>query len=482
MKRILVVGGGSAGLVTAMILKKHLRAEVDLVYSDSIGIVGVGEGSTEHFSEFLEFVGIDHVDFIRNTDATFKSGIMFTDWTKRPYLHSIDPVFASKQGQYSHVYGRQISTRSDHLTSRYLWQSEVNDWFARHKERSPVNQYHFNTFKLNSFLSRHAANPLNVKMHEDNVKDVVISPEGRIEKVIGEKNEYEADFYVDATGFQRLLIGKLGARWESYNKYLKMNSAIAFPTDDEENYNMWTLSKAMSSGWMFRIPVWGRYGNGYIYNNEYISEEDAVLEAENYLGKKIEVARRFTFDPGKVDKAWIGNCCAVGLSSSFVEPLEASSIGSSIQQAFMLMHLLVGYDDKAIRQYNMMFDDMMENIRDFIALHYITDRSDSDFWKDIKNIEIPLSLSEKLEVWRNRLPIREDFVGKSNYVLFKENHHTVVMHGLGLFDVERINDEYLYHSASVRSDADRIINEQLRFEEGITTISHKKLLRYLRKD
>lgn len=482
MKRIIVVGGGTAGLVTAMILKKHLRAEVDLIYSDSIGIVGVGEGSTEHFSEFMQFVGIDHVDLVKSTDATFKSGIMFVDWTKKPYLHSVDPAFASKQGQYSHVYGRQIAAEAEYITSRHVWDSNINSWFMRHKEASPVNQYHFNTFKLNEFLSKHAANPLNVKIHEDNVKEVVVSVEGKIEKIIGEKNEYEADFYIDATGFRRLLIGKLGAKWESYGKYLKMNSAIAFPTEDEENYNMWTLSKAMEAGWMFRIPIWGRYGNGYIYNSEYTDEEKAVLEIEKYLGKSIEVARRFTFDPGKIDKAWIGNCCAVGLSSSFIEPLEASSIGSSIQQAFLLMHMLIGYTDKTAQQYNKMFDDIMENIRDFVALHYITDRNDSKFWKDVKNVEIPSSLSEKLEIWNSRLPIREDFAGKSNYILFKENHHTVVMQGLGLFDVEKIKDEYLYHSADVRNSADRAIEEHQRFESSISTVSHKELLQNYRKN
>ena len=121
-------------------------------------------------------------------------------------------------------------------------------------------------------------------------------------------------------------MSKLGAKWNSYNKYLKMNEAIAFQTEDTDNYNTYTLARAMDYGWMWRIPVYGRWGNGYIFNNEYINAGQAKKEVEKLLGREINVARNIKFDPGSLDRVWIKNCLAVGLSANFVEPLEATSI------------------------------------------------------------------------------------------------------------------------------------------------------------
>ena len=217
-----------------------------------------------------------------------------------------------------------------------------------------------------------------------------------------------------------------------------MKSAVVFPTGDEENYNMWTLAKAMDYGWRFKIPVWGRHGNGYIFDSDYITAEQAKQELDIEFGKDVEIAKTFDFDPGAVDRAWIKNCVAIGLSGSFVEPLEASSIGTSIQQAFLLMHRLPNYNEKTIASYNKSFNDIMENIRDFIILHYLTKKDNTSFWKNASMISLPDSLQAKLELWRNKLPITEDFNSLSDYILFNASNHTMILSGLGLFNNKSI--------------------------------------------
>ena len=479
VKSLLVVGGGTAGLISAIILRQKLNIKIDIVHSKTIGIVGVGEGSTEHFKDFMEFVGIHQYDIIKNCDATFKGGIMFANWNSKDYLHNVGTPFNSKNAQYSFVYAKQIADNSPYNSIKLAWDNKINSWFLDHPEEMPYNQFHFNTHKLNSFLIAFAKR-MGINIFEDDVHSVHFDEQGNISTIDGDKTSYSYDFFIDATGFKKLLIGKMGAKWQSYSKYLKMKSAVVFQTGDEENYNLWTLSKAMDYGWMFKIPVWGRHGNGYIFDSDYITIDQAKQEIEKYYSKEINFGKEFSFDPGALDKVWIKNCCAIGLSGSFVEPLEATSIGTSIQQAFLLMHKLVNYDQKVIDSYNRSFTDIMENIRDFISLHYITKKDNTQFWKDISTIEIPESLKLKLELWKHKLPIDEDFAGTSDYVLFKANNHTVVMDGLDLFNRGSIKNEFKSTHKYIQDAASSIIAERLNFEKSIKPIYHKDFISTIR--
>jgi flavin-dependent dehydrogenase len=476
---ITVVGGGTAGLITAIILKKRLNLNINLIYSKNIGIVGVGEGSTEHFRDFMEFVGIDQYELIKECDATYKCGIMFEGWGSKDYLHSVNEPFNQKYSQYNFVYAKQIAENSNYLNYKMYWDSELNSWFLNRRDEFPSNQFHFNTHKLNNFLTK-IAEGLGICVHEDDISEVNLNETGEISSVRGSKQDYKSDFYIDATGFKRVLMSKLGAKWQSYSKYLKMNSAITFQTEDEQNYNYWTLSKAMDSGWLFRIPVWGRYGNGYIFDNNFLTPDQAKAEVEKLFGKTIEIGKSFNFDPGALDRVWIKNCCAVGLSSSFVEPLEATSIGTSIQQAFLLMHRILNYDNATIDNYNKSFNEIMGNIRDFICLHYVTDKQDTEFWKYIKTVEVPDSLKDLLSNWKYRLPIKEDFSNITDYRLFDADNFTLVLDGLNLINRGAIKSEYLSHQKSVQDLADSIINDRLNFENSIEKISHKHLIEKIR--
>ena len=480
-KSICIVGGGTAGFVTALILKKRFPdRKIDLIRSSKIGIIGVGEGSTEHWADFIDFIDVDFKEVISQCDATLKSGIMFQNWADEDYLHCIHDDYSSTNAMYSLLYGKLIGEgkSSKHLSSKLNWDNEVNAWFLKHKNDFVTRQYHFNTNSLNIWLEN-KAKEFGIELFDDIIEDITLDENNNISTIKG-KREYKYDFYIDSTGFKRLLIGKLGAKWNSYSEYLKMNSAIVFQTPDTENYNMWTIARAMDSGWMFRIPTWGRWGNGYIFDKNYITPEQAKKEVEDYLGHEIEVRNQFEFDPGAIDTPWVNNCCAVGLSASFVEPLEATSIGTSIQQAFLLMHKLVNYNDVVIKEYNESVNDILTNIRDFVILHYITNKENSQFWKDLKGFKLPDSLKQKLTMWKHKIPVREDFSKVSRYVLFTEQHHIFILNGLSLFDVKSIKEEFEALPITLKIKADEMVRNNIIKDETVPKITHKQYLREIR--
>ena len=435
--KIGIVGGGTGGLVTALILKRRFsHLKIDIIKSDKIGIIGVGEGSTEHWSDFMHSIGIDLFDMIQKTDATNKLGIYFKNWTDKPYYHNITHFHKNKLGQYpagvalNYLAGKDQIKMTDYHT--------IDCKVEYTKSHAPGRQFHFNTFKLNQFL-QDLCKSRGVKITDDEILDVTINEDG-IDTLIGQKGVYKSDFYIDCTGFKRLLISKLGAKWQSYSKYLKLNEAIAFPTGDTDEYTPYTTATAMSSGWMWRIPVWGRHGNGYIFDNNFMNAEQAKIEAEKHLGYEVEIAKNIKFEPGALDKPWIKNCMATGLAANFVEPLEASSIATTINQSFIFLNHFFLKNTKEIDKFNTKMKLVMENIRDFIALHYVVKREDTDFWKNMKTVDLPDTLKENLETWKHRLIIRDDFKSP-DYLLFREDNFNATMYGLQLFDKTSIQNE-----------------------------------------
>ena len=478
-KKIAVVGGGTAGYVAALILKNRLNCEVDLIYSNRIGIVGVGEGSTEHWNEFIKFINVTPHEVVRECDATVKIGIMFQNWAEKDYLHSIQGGFDFSLGLTPAIYLKLImdGATSKDIGGSHIWENQFEVEYLKEGQFFQSNQFHFNTHSLNNWLQR-KCHQFGINLIEDEILDVTLNEQGEVSTLQGEKGIYNYDFYIDATGFKRLLINKVGGKWNSYGKYLKMKSAIAFATADPEEYNMWTVARAMDYGWNFRIPTWGRQGNGYIFDSDYITAEQAKIEIEKLYGHEIEVGKTFNFDSGALHEPWIKNVVAIGLSANFVEPMEASSIGSSIQQAFLLMHMIPGYDDKTIKKYNKSVNEMTDNIRDFIALHYVTQKDNTQFWKDLKNVPLPDSLSEKLEWWKHHIPTNEDFTHDTNYTMFKHMHHIHILHGLGLFNKDSLREQWEGLHPNLKHHVEQLINNiKMRKHQ---TISHKKAIEIIR--
>jgi len=471
---ILVAGAGTAGLVTALILKtKYPQLNIDIVKSDKIGIIGVGEGSTEHWSDFLAFIGEKKEDLIKHCGATFKFGINFKDWGTPDYLNTVS--FEMQQIKYTgdFIYYHKLISDGNSPADKHI----KNSMYPTKLLKSIVTaQFHFDTHKLNTWLQEKCIER-NITITDDEIVDVKLKEDGSIKEVLSKDNTYNADFYIDCTGFKKLLINKLGAKWESYDKYLKMNSAIVFPTGDEDNYNMWTLAKAMKYGWRFKIPVQGRHGNGYIFDGSYITPEQAKEEVEKELGYEIDVKKHIKFDPGALKDTWIKNCVAVGLSANFIEPLEASSIGSSIQSAYVLSQNILNYDEHTIKWYNKSITSINNNIRDFVALHYITPRKDSKFWQDIKEMDITDSLAEKLDLWKTRLPAVDDLINDSGYILFQPQHFVVLLEGLDMIDRDIIKEKYLKLDEKLHSKLDLFESQRNEEIASWDLITHKQAIK-----
>ena len=435
-KSIAIVGGGTSGLVTALILKSYFpQLKIDLIESKAIGIIGVGEGSTEHWARFMKQCNIDLAELFKETDATFKYGINFANWNgdNRSYIQSVNgEINISGPLGTKFIYANLVSKNVDplFLTRPYVVKSELIE------DNYNINQFHFNTFKLNEFLHKKCV-AAGINVIDAEINEVPLDDNGYIECLKStDAREFKYDLYVDSTGFSRLLIQKtLGVKWKSYQKYLPMNSAIAFPTEREETIPAWTLSRAMKSGWLWRIPTQERFGNGYVFNDQFLDFDKAQEEVEELYGHPIEIGKKVKFDAGCVEKSWHKNCVAIGLSSSFIEPLEASSIGTSIQQAFILGETLPTYvkgNAFAERTFNGHCDDILENILDFVALHYRGQRNDTPFWQHTKDIPLPPGLEEKLEIYKHKFPTDYDFDNKR--VLFQAANWIIVMHGLKLLD------------------------------------------------
>ena len=444
IKKINILGAGTAGIVSALILKTYNEElDISIIKSKKIGIVGVGEGSTEHWATFLDYINVNVVNFFKHTDCTYKHGIMFENWNgdNTSYMQNVNTFFSQQDDTTGYPFLQHLRLIN---TNTQLETLDPNTVLSKHYQpvSRSTNQFHFDTFKLNEYLLT-ICKDRQINIIEDTITDVVISSSG-IETLKGEVNNYTADLYIDASGFNRVLLSKLGAKWIDCTEYLPMNSAITFPTTfkEDEDYPAYTRAIAMNAGWIWQIPTQQRYGNGYVFCDKFITEEEALAEAEELYQQKLTVGRTFKFGAGYVEDVWIKNCVAVGLSASFIEPLEATNIGTGIQQAFALITHLDAQTipDESKKVYNKIIRNVFKNTVDFVQLHYFTKRNDTNFWKFCKNIKKTDFNEQTLEVFKNTMPTWPYF--SNPYYLFNQQNWITVLNGLELIDRQKYIDNW----------------------------------------
>jgi len=478
IKNLTILGGGTSGLIAALILKTRFsNLSVTVIKSAEIGIIGVGEGSTEHWSSFMKICGISINELIKETDATFKTGIKFINWNGDGdyYFHSLHSSFGHESPTgFPFVYAQMIASGDSHHTviPKNIHESTHTEYFE-----TSVNQFHFNTFKLNEYLLK-LCRLRSITIIDATIEDVVVDEAGNVSYLKDKfQQKYFSDFFIDCSGFKRVISSKLGAKWVDCKKYLPMNSAIAFPTERLEDIPSNTASTAMSAGWMWRIPTQGRFGNGYVYSDDFLTEDQAIDEAQSVFKQPIEIGKKIKFSAGYVDKFWIGNCVSLGLAGSFVEPLEASSIGTSIQQSISLANYLLYWDqgDTATpAQYNKEFEDVCKNIIDFVQLHYFTKRKDSKFWKSCQDLTMTDFNKETLEIFKSTLPNHAFFA--KPYLMFKDQNWLLVMHGLGILNKEKIKTILNFQNDDVKFAADDAIKTYQEWEMKQSYVSHRQAL------
>jgi len=470
-----IVGGGTAGYVAALVLKtKYPHLNINLIKSDKIGIVGVGEGSTPHWDNFIRTVGITADEIIRECGVTFKTSIYFKNWGYKDYNHSVDnsimkDYFNTKikllYKFYNNYHPKQIGP-VEHLAKQLNSES-----------RKPVNQFHFDTFKLNAFLKK-KSEERGVKVIDDEITEVHTGEHG-IHSIKG-KVLYHSNFWVDATGFKKLLISKLNSKWVGVDPWLTLNTAITYHTHKDEVPDLWTEAHALSAGWKFKIPLQERQGNGYIFDSNYLSEDAAMEEINNVELAAKDKLKTIRFTAGYLEETWKGNCFAIGLTGSFFEPLEATAIATSIQQSFILMHNLHSYNKNTIDKYNNEMNNIHQNLCDFVFLSYMNKKNDTDFWRMCQTLDVPDTLKNNLELWKNRFPILSDFDGEYN--LFYQSNFIVKLHGLNMIDKEVIKKQFKSYDEKLKKEIQIQMELHLKQIENTSVYKHKKLINKIREN
>ena len=421
VSRIVILGGGTAGWMTAAFLGKWLAAtniQVTLVESEQIGTIGVGEATVPGIHQYIKNLGINEREFIKATNATFKLGIEFVDWAV-PGQSFFHPFAA---------YGVRIEDRPFYQTwwsAKQAGYSEALDKFCLCTQLARAGKfaqpsfdegsrlawynyaYHFDASLFAKFL-RQYAEQRKVKRIEGKMQRVQLHPDtGFIQSLQLESGDIIAgDLFVDCTGIAALLIEKnLGVGYEDWSHWLLCDSALAVQTRSVVAPDPFTRSSARSAGWQWHIPLQHRVGNGYVYSSQFINHDQARDELlANLRGERVTEPRLIRFKTGMRRDFWHKNCVSIGLSSGFLEPLESTSISLIQTGIAKLAAFLVNYqiDEKNIAEANRLNRLEYERIRDFIILHYKLNGRAEPLWQHVRDMPIPHTLAEKMAAFKAR--------------------------------------------------------------------------------
>lgn len=449
INKIVIVGGGTAGWMVAAALSKVMGCQnysITLVESEQIGTVGVGEATIPMINLFNNVLGLDENEFVRETNATFKLGIEFVNWGKigKTYFHPFGSLGLDMDGvSFNHFWMRWKKEGGGLDYSKFSVETEAaraNKFTRTAHEAGPalmprVNYaFQFDASLYAAFLRRFSE-ARGAKRVEGKIVEVKQnSDSGFIESlVLDNGNVVKGDFFIDCSGFRGLLIEQtLKVGYTDWSQWLPVNSAAAVPCESSGVLLPYTRATAQEFGWQWRIPLQHRTGNGYVYCDKFIGDEEAAQKLLSRLdGKALSDPKTIKFVTGVRNKCWEKNCVAVGLASGFLEPLESTSI--HLVQATIARLLTMfprdGFNEMLIRRFNQEMHHDYSDIKDFIIAHYkVTEREDTEFWRYVKNMPIPTSLEEKLETFR----VKGDIMVRHDE-LFKEQSWFSVLVGQGMF-------------------------------------------------
>lgn len=444
---IAIVGGGTAGWMAAAALSKVLSRDhysILLIESPEIGTIGVGEATIPPIANFNKLLGIDTKDLLRETKGTMKLGIEFINWANwgDSYYHPFGTYGPDSHNVPFHQLWRTAYSQG---AAKRLETYSLNAQMAIHKKflepqnipNSPLSTinyaFHFDASLYAQYLRRYSEQRGVQRIEAKITSASVDVSTGNISVLhLDNQPDIRADFFIDCSGFKGILIEQtLKTGYEDWSKFLPCNSAKAVPSERQESIASHTQAIAHGFGWQWRIPLQHRTGNGFVYSNEFCSDQYAEETLLNNLDAKLlGDVRQLRFTSGKRKKIWNKNCLSVGLASGFLEPLESTSIHLIQSTLSKFISLFPHFDrfDSEMTRFNQLMDQEMNAVRDFIILHYkATNREDTEFWRYCKNMEIPDSLQQKIDLYRSSGQLFKD-----GNELFSENSWLSVMEGQGI--------------------------------------------------
>jgi len=440
MKKFIVLGSGTAGLIAATMIKRRWgnKVQVSLYYDSKKKNIGVGESTTPTITHFLyKYLKVGLENFLKDTGSTVKLGINFKNWIPgTEYFHGFPEVdFSSThypESLYSIMTGTYDGGTNTNKATTTVPSHEFRYLHALHIDTQVFSKYVYEEIKDEvQFI--------------DDVAETIVSDGKNIKSIIfRDSGEVTADFYIDASGFKSLLLKELNPEWVDITKYLPIDRAIAqqVPHNFDE-VPSYTVAEATDNGWTWQIPIKGRYGTGYVYSSKFLSDSEAKEKYNSWLkekyGVELTTEHIIEYKPGYYKENWIGNCLAVGLSSGFIEPLESTGIHIIVQQLMDFIDYnptlknLQYNRNECNRRNNTLYDEVTQ----FICLHYNTNREDSEFWRYMKENKSPW-LQAYCEM------CREEFLVESSIEKSKEFWHVdsyiQVSQGLKMFNPESIKD------------------------------------------
>ena len=410
MTDIVIAGAGTTGWLTALYIKGHFsESNVTVIYDDKIPNIGVGESTTPNFLSFTEkTLRISTGELIKNCEATLKNGIKFTNWTGdgsyyyHTFTHGEVDKYCSALSSGIHIdeidLGSILSERNKVPYPNIGVRHDGN-----YKDSSLA--LHFNAKLMAEYLQKVAVER-GIETVVGNIEDVILDNDGYVDEIIlDSKRRVKTDFVFDCTGFSRVFVDKVyKSPMDSYETLLPVKRAMPFFLDNTDSTPPYTEAIAMKYGWMWKIPVGNRYGCGYVFDSDLTTDEEAYKEICEITGQKPEIRKKINFRPEYYTKPFNKNTIALGLAHGFLEPLEATSIMMTIDMLNVLEKTIPHGNlihrenrDEYTKDFNRLAEIYTNNCVNFVKLHYLTSRNDTEFWKKGRD-NIPESLKKTLKL------------------------------------------------------------------------------------
>lgn len=492
-KKILIVGGGTAGWMAAnLVATRWNDVEVCLLESTEIGIIGVGEGSTPHLKFFFDAINISEAEWMPRCNATYKNGISFANWSSAPGFESYFHPFPAQTDDLTvpiffnnikaRIQGHNANAHPDnYFLETYLTRKNLGPIPAESFPFQMLYGYHFDATLVGQFLAEKAVSR-GVKRIFGTLTEVVLGSSGELTAVrLSDDSLLEADFFIDCSGFKSLLLqGALKVSFKSFKENLFNNAAVVMPSVISEKIPPETKSTALSNGWVWKIPLINRYGNGYVYSNDYITPERAETELRQHLDlvDSDVAARHIQMKVGRVEKHWEKNCLGVGLSQGFIEPLEATALALSYETITIFMkHYENGmYSNKFEEIFNKEISAKFDGVRDYIVCHYkVNQRKDTDYWRDNSvNTNVSESVNKVLYLWRTSQNFANDMRAHNLEGSYQAKSWACLLAGYGVLPPLELSAMNTHHKSLHEMDqlADFIRRCGLNFKK------HNELLIY----